>query len=310
MSTIVIAGGTGLLGKRLSVLLKEKGHEVLHLSRRANPKAAFPTLTWDPEKGVIDESAVKRADVVINLAGAGIADRRWTTARKQLIIDSRVQSAYTLLKALKNAGKAEVYLSAAAVGYYGDSGDQIMDETAPPGKGFLPESCMAWEKAIQGVATSGIRTVGFRIGIVLSTEGGALRKMLLPLKFGINTYFGNGSQWFSWIHIDDLCHLFIAAIENREMKGIYNAVAPNPVTNYQFSKVLAKAWKRPSLLLPAPAFILRLAMGEMADVVLTGQRVSAKKAIGAGFVFQFPELEAALGDVLKRNPTTASSALP
>jgi len=300
MSTIVIAGGTGLLGNRLSVLLKERGHEVLHLSRHADPKAAFQTLTWDPAKGVIDESAIARADAVINLAGAGIADARWTTARKQLIIDSRVQSAYTLLKALKHVGKAEVYLSAAAVGYYGDSGDQLVDETAPPGKGFLPESCVAWEKAIQGVAASGLRTVGFRIGIVLSAQGGALEKMLLPLKFGVNTYFGNGSQWYSWIHIDDVCGLFMSAIENKAMKGIYNAVAPNPVTNHQFATTLGKAWGGPSLLLPAPTFALRLAMGEMADVVLTGQRVSAKKALATGFAFQFPELEVALTDVLKR----------
>lgn len=300
MSTILIAGGSGLVGKRLSTLLKDQGHEVLHLSRHADPKAAFPTSAWDPAKGRIDESVVARADVVINLAGAGIADARWTAARKQLIMDSRVQSAYTLLKALKNTGKATVYLSAAAVGYYGDSGDQVMEETAPPGQGFLPESCTVWEKAIQGIAASGIRTVGLRIGIVLSVQGGALEKMLLPLRFGVNTYFGNGSQWYSWIHIDDVCRLFIHAMENAKMNGIYNAVAPNPATNLQFAKTLGKAWAGPSLLLPAPAFALRLAMGEMADVVLTGQRVSAKKTLATGFAFQFPELEGALVDVLKR----------
>lgn len=300
MSTILIAGGSGLVGKRLSTLLKDQGHEVLHLSRHADPKAAFPTSAWDPAKGRIDESVVARADVVINLAGAGIADARWTAARKQLIMDSRVQSAYTLLKALKNTDKATVYLSAAAVGYYGNSGDQVMEETAPPGQGFLPESCTVWEKAIQGIAASGIRTVGLRIGIVLSVQGGALEKMLLPLRFGVNTYFGNGSQWYSWIHIDDVCRLFIHAMENAEMNGIYNAVAPNPATNLQFAKTLGKAWAGPSLLLPAPAFALRLAMGEMADVVLTGQRVSAKKTLATGFAFQFPELEGALVDVLKR----------
>ncbi len=181
MSTIPQPEEPGSLGKRLSVLLKVQGHEVLHLSRHADLKAAFQTLTPDPAKGASpDESAAARADAVINLAGAGIADARWTTARKQLIIDSRVQSAYTLLKAMKNVGKAEVYLSAAAVGYYGDSGDQLVDETAPPGTGFLPESCVAWEKAIQGVATSGIRTVGFRIGIVLFAQGGALKKCCCP----------------------------------------------------------------------------------------------------------------------------------
>ncbi len=300
MSTILIAGGTGLVGKRLSVLLKEKGHDVLHLSRRPDPKAAFPTFQWNPAAGLIDQSAVERADYVINLAGAGIADSRWTEARKQLIIDSRVQSAYTLLKAMKSVGKAKAYLSAAAVGYYGDTGEKLVDETSGPGKGFLAESCVEWEKAIQGVAASGIRTVGLRIGIVLSARGGALQKMLLPLRFGVNTYFGSGSQWYSWIHIDDVCRLFIAAIENEEMKGIFNAVAPNPVTNLQLAKTLGKVWKGPSLLAPVPAIALRLAMGEMADVVLAGSRVSSAKTAASGFVYAFPDLEGALTDVLSR----------
>ncbi|NUN99906.1 MAG: TIGR01777 family protein [Saprospiraceae bacterium] len=300
MSTILIAGGSGLVGNRLSVLLKAQGHKVLHLSRRANPGAAFPTYAWDPAKGTIDENVVAQADVVINLAGTGIAGARWTTARKQLIIDSRVQSAYTLLKAMKRTGRTSTYLSAAAVGYYGNSGDRPVEETTPPGKGFLAESCVEWEKAIHAVAAAGIRTAGFRIGIVLSSRGGALEKMLLSLRFGINTYFGNGSQWYSWIHLDDVCRLFMHAVDNPEMKGIYNAVAPNPVTNLQFAKALGKTWKGPSLLLPVPAIALRLVLGEMADVVLTGQRVSSKKASDTGFVFQFPDLEAALADVIKR----------
>jgi len=302
MPTILIAGGTGLVGKRLSTLLKERQYEVLHLSRRSNPKAVFPTYCWDPATGFIEPEAVKRADYIINLAGAGIADARWTAARKRLIIESRVQSAELLQTALQSpSAKARAYISAAAIGYYGNSGDQLVDETSPAGEGFLAESCTAWEDSIQKVATAtGLRTVGLRIGIVLSTQGGALEKMLIPLRFGLNTYFGNGRQWYSWVHIDDVCRLFIAAIENAQMAGMYNAVAPNPVSNYQLSVALGKAWARPAVLLPAPAFALRLAMGEMAEVVLNSNCVSADKALATGFEFQHPHLDEALSDVLRR----------
>lgn len=301
MATILIAGGTGLIGKRLSVLLSEQGHTVHHLSRTRNLQARFPAYQWDLNRGVIDEEAILSADYVINLAGAGIADKRWTEARKQLIISSRVKSAALLLQKFEELDhRPRAYISSAAIGYYGDRGDKWLTETASPGEGFLSESCVAWEEAIQTVAASGIRTVGLRIGIVLSTQGGAMEKMMLPLKLSAGTYFGDGRQYYSWIHIDDLCRMFIWAVENDQAQGFYNAVAPQPVINKSLTKALADAMNKPALLVPAPAFAMRMAMGEMADVVLASARVSAEKVLDAGFTFQFADLEAALKDLLER----------
>lgn len=301
MPTILIAGGSGLIGSRLSHLLREQGHEVLHLSRRARPDAAFRSYRWSPAASSIDDEAVLRADYVINLAGAGIADKPWTAARKQLIIDSRVDSARTLSAAFERLQHyPKAYISGAAVGYYGDRGDEWMDENSAPGEGFLPESCMAWEKAIGEAGRPGLRKVAIRIGIVLSTQGGAMEKILLPFRFRVGTYFGDGSQWYSWIHIDDLCRIFIKAVEDDSMQGTYNGVAPNPATNKELTEAIKEALGNSGLLAPVPAFALRLAMGEMADVVLDSTRVRSGKIEAAGFQFSFPTLEKALPDLLRR----------
>lgn len=301
MASILLAGGTGLIGSRLRQLLQQQGHEVSLLSRRASRSGPVPVYEWDPARGVIDHEAVRRADVVINLAGAGIADARWTDARKREIIDSRVNSARLLSESFRHTGHTpQCYLSGAAIGYYGDRNDTILEENAAPGRGFLAESCIEWEKAVQEIANAGIRAVAFRIGIVLSTEGGALEKMLLPARLGAGTYFGDGSQWYSWIHIDDVCRLFLYAIEHPDMAGTYNAVAPNPTPNKAFAAALMRAMNRPQILVPAPAFALRFAMGEMADVVLNSTRVSSKKTEQTGFRFDFPELEPAILDLLVR----------
>ncbi|MEO1260501.1 MAG: TIGR01777 family oxidoreductase [Bacteroidota bacterium] len=302
MSNILIAGGTGLLGSRLSQLLKDKGHEVFHISRKENLRAEFPAYRWDLNEGHIDETALAKADYIINLAGAGVADARWTAARKKLIISSRVESARLLKSAIvdkKTAAKA--YLSASAIGYYGNRGGQLLKESDPPGdEGFLPESVVAWEKAIKEVAQTGIRTVGFRIGIILSTKGGALEKMLLPFKFFNGTYFGDGSMYYSWIHIDDMARMFMEAIENESLDGFYNGVAPHPATNKEIIVACKKALRKPAIILPAPAIALRTAMGEMADMILDSARVSSEKIEKAGFKFAFPELLPALKDLLKR----------
>ena len=304
MSTILIGGGSGLVGKRLSQLLIAKGHKVLHLSRHRNLNAAIPTYQWDINTRTIDEEAVERADFVINLAGAGIADKRWTAARKELIIESRVKTTALLRDSIAKLAKPpKAFLSAAAVGYYGDRGAEWVDENSGPGDdaSFLVESCLAWEKAIKTVADTGIRTVSYRIGVVISTKGGALPKMMFPAKIGLSSVIGSGEQYMSWIHIDDLCQMFIKGIEDENMKGVFNAVAPHPATNRVFTKTLANVLNRPAMMLPAPTPILRLAMGEMADVVLTGNRVSAEKIIKSGFVFQFPELAAAFQDAIERD---------
>lgn len=301
MASVLIAGGSGLIGRRLSVLLSEKGHAVSLLGRKADNSGKWRKYGWNPSRGEIDLEAVKQADIVINLAGAGIADARWTAARKREIIDSRVQSTQLLLDGFKRAGHTpQCYLSGAAIGYYGHRGDELLTENDLPGTGFLAESCMAWEKAIREVADSGLRTVAFRIGIVLSTRGGALEKMILPAKMGVGTYFGAGNQWYSWIHIDDVCRMFIHAIENQGMEGIYNAASPVPATNKELAAALMRAMNRPQILLSAPGFALELAMGEMASVVLNSTRVDASKISATGFSFQYPELEAALLDLLTR----------
>lgn len=301
MKTVLIAGGTGLIGQRLSQILREQGYDVLHLSRAAKPDAEFPAFAWDLEKNTIDENAVQRADVVINLAGAGIADGRWTEKRKQVIIESRVKSANLLLQTFQKLNKKpQAYLSSAAIGYYGNRGDEMMTEDANPGKGFLTESCLEWEKSIEAVAATGIRTVGLRIGVVLSKKGGALEKMLIPLNFFVSTYFGNGQQWYSWVHIDDVCRMFLFAIEKEQLNGFYNAVAPNPARNKEFAKKLGQASGRPALVLPVPAFLLRLIFGEMADTILFSTRVSSQKAERTGFEFRYPHLVEALKDILKR----------
>ncbi|MEZ5039842.1 MAG: TIGR01777 family oxidoreductase [Saprospiraceae bacterium] len=302
MTNVLIAGGTGLIGNRLSQLLTDKGYRVLHLSRNPKSNSTYPTYYWDPAKGQIDEAAILQADYIINLAGAGIADAPWTAARKKLIIDSRVQGNELLLSIFKTLGhQPKAFLSGAAIGYYGDRGEQLLTEEDGPGEGFLSESCIQWEESIKQIMHTGIRTVAIRIGLVLSTQGGALAKMLLPLYGLTSTYFGNGQQWYSWIHIDDLCRLFIFALEKENISGIYNGVAPNPVRNKTLAKQLPKAKGVPALVVSAPAFVLRTLMGEMASAVLTGTKVSAQKIMEAGFVFAHPQSEEALQHLLQQD---------
>jgi len=301
MYTILIAGGTGLIGSHLSEMLTQQGHTVHLLSRTADADAKYKTFVWDVMKGEMDEAALASADFVINFAGAGIADKRWTDNRKKLIIESRVKGNELLAKLLPKYQNVKAYISASAIGYYGDRGTEPLSESAAPGKdGFLSESVVAWEKSIDEVAATGLRTVKIRIGIVLSTKGGALEKLLLPFNFWLGVYFGNGEQIYSWVHIEDLCRMFIAAIENESMEGVYNGVAPHPVTNKKFTEITAKALDKSALLVPSPSFAMRIAMGEMADVVLSGSNVLSEKIKGEGFNFEHPELKPALENILAR----------
>ncbi|MEO1517290.1 MAG: TIGR01777 family oxidoreductase [Bacteroidota bacterium] len=301
MPTVLIAGGSGLVGSRLSQLLTDKGYTVIHLSRKARPNATYQTFRWDLRENFIAPEAIQRADYVVSLAGAGIADQRWSAARKKLIIDSRVRSNLLLKNAFEQAGKVpKAYVAASAIGYYGDRGEELMDEKSDPGKGFLPESCIAWENALHAVADSDWRTVILRIGIVLSTQGGALEKMILPMRFGTGPYFGDGQQFYSWIHIDDLCRMFLQGLEKEQMNGTYNAVSPYPISNKQLTYELGRAMDKKALYFSTPSFALRLAMGEMADVVLISTRVSSRKIESTGFEFQFPAIQPALKDVLER----------
>lgn len=298
MGHILIAGGTGLVGSRLVTMLAEKGYETALLSRYTT-SSVIKSFRWDPARGVIDQAAVEGATAVINLAGAGIADGLWTSARKRLIIESRTQSTALLRKAIAStSNKVETYLSSSAIGYYGNAGDALLEETAPAGKGFLAESTREWENAFHEIESLNIRAAAFRIGIVLSPEGGALGKILLPFKARIGSYFGDGRQWYSWIHIDDVCRMFIHALENPDMRGIYNAVAPAPVTNKELVETIGKVMGGPNLIAPVPVFLLRTGMGEMADVILNSNKVSSRKIEATGFSFRFPQLKPALENLL------------
>lgn len=299
MPHILIAGGTGLIGSRLVALLQEADYNVAVLSRRASSSGGIKTYQWDPAQGTIDREAIEQADAVINLAGAGIADRPWTPGRKRLIMESRTQSTALLRQTiLSTSNEVRTYLSASAIGYYGDAGDTWLEESAPAGKGFLAESTRAWEEAFHEVEKLNIRAVAFRIGIVLTPVGGALGKILLPFQARVGGYFGSGKQWYSWIHMEDVCRLFLHALENPDMRGIYNGVAPNPVSNKELVETIGNVKGGPNLIAPVPAFLLRTAMGEMADVILNSSRVSAKKTEATGFTYLFPELKPALEDLL------------
>ncbi len=300
MHTVLIAGGTGLIGQRLSQLLKEKGYKVIHLSRNENLDAEFPAYQWDLEKKTLDERAIEQADYVINLAGAGIADKPWSDKRKELIISSRTETT-RLLKTYLEKQPAKAYLAASAIGFYGDRDDELLTETSPAGEsGFLAESTKLWEEAIHDVEKTGVRTVLFRIGLVLSSKGGALPQLIMPLNFRVGGYFGNGKQWYSWIHIDDLCRMFIYGLENEQIQGTFNAVAPNPETNKEFIRKTSEGMGKPAWLMPVPVFGIRLVFGEMADAVLTSSKVSSNKIVEAGFNFKFEGLEEAVEDVLSR----------
>jgi uncharacterized protein len=296
--TVLIAGASGLVGTRLTALLKEKGYNITSLSRKEDLSKGI--YGWNPEAGTINDVAVKQADIVINLAGTGIADARWTEIRKKSIIDSRVQGAAVLKAAFLRTGKSpECYLSASASGFYGNSGEREMIETdAPTDETFKVQTCVLWEKAAQEIANIGIRTVIIRIGIVLATEGGALKEIIKPMRFGLGAYFADGKAWYAWIHRDDLCRMFIWAIENQEISGIYNGATPNNVRNIELVKATSKAMNQRAIFVPAPAFVLRIVFGEMADVILDSTKMSVNKIEKTGFKWLFPKLENALKDLL------------
>jgi hypothetical protein len=299
MRTIIIAGGTGLIGTRLSEILTQKGHTVRILTRSPRKEGQYH---WNPDQGTMDETALQGAHAIINLAGSGIADQRWTNDRKRNLVDSRVKSIQTLHTALeKSAHPLPVFVSASAIGIYGNSGEEWQTETTPidqsADRSFMITCCDAWEKAADSVSALGIRTVKIRIGVVLAKNGGALHEIAKPLQFGLGTYFSDGKAWYSWIHLDDICNLMIWAVENEQVNGVYNGVAPAPERNYELTKDTAKAMGGPAVFLPAPAFALRLVLGEMSAVVLNSNRVSAEKVLKSGFVFQYPTLDKALAQI-------------
>jgi uncharacterized protein (TIGR01777 family) len=320
MPAVLITGGTGLIGKALSKALVDIGYEVIILSRNLkNTKDAFPEktvgestgilssaprlsyATWNIEEQTIDKDAIARADFIVHLAGANLAAKRWTSKRKKEIVESRTRSSELLVKALnENTNQVKAVISASAIGWYGsdsnspENGDAFT-ESDPPGDDFLAITCQQWESSIEPVTALGKRLVKLRTGIVLSNDGGALKEFKKPLRFGFATILGNGKQVMSWIHVGDLVRMYILAIESERLHGVYNAVAPHPVSNKKFILQLARS-VRGKFYVPlyVPKFVLKAVLGEMSIEVLKSANVSNKKIDSTGFRFLYPSVTAAL----------------
>ncbi len=297
---ILLTGGSGLIGRQLTRLLLNKGYTVSHLSRRPGNNPQVKTFVWDIDNGIIDKSCIAGVDIVIHLAGAGIADKRWSDKRKKELVESRTRSIrliYNLLK--ENRHQVKKVISASATGYYSNRGDELMTEDSLPAHDFLGECCLAWEKAVDEGKNLGLKILKFRTGVVLASEGGALPQLALPIKFAVGSPLGSGKQWIPWIHHQDVTDMYLAGVESEDMAGVYNMVAPHPVTNAALTKAVAKKLKRPVWLPKVPALLLKLLFGEMAVVVLGSTRVSAGKIENAGFKFKYPFIEDALNKIYK-----------
>lgn len=318
MKTVLITGGTGLVGKALTRFLQKKGYKVIVLSRShstSGSQSAYSTTIennieyalWNPEKTQIDLTALQKADYIIHLAGAGVVDKKWTEKYKKTIRSSRTESSKILIDSLKkHLNKVKAIISASAIGWYGDEShipypENSFTETDKPDKGFLGETCRLWEESIQPATSLSIRLVKLRTGIVLSTDGGALPEFAKSLKFGIASILGTGKQMISWIHIDDLCRIFIAAIENENYTGVYNAVSPQPVSNRYLILQLAKKI-RGRFFIPVhiPAFFIKLLLGERSIEVLKSTPVSSEKIQKTGFTFLYPSVESAFNELYSK----------
>jgi uncharacterized protein (TIGR01777 family) len=295
---ILLTGGTGLVGSALTEALLEKGYTVSHLSRKPGKNPRVKTFLWDVDKKQIDPLCVEGVDTIVHLAGAGVAEKRWTKKRKKEIVASRVES-IGLIYQLLNDGprKVKTIISASGTGYYGDRLDELLTEDSAPAHDFLAHCCIKWERAVDEGKALGLRIVELRTGVILDKRGGALPQLAKPVKFGIGSPLGSGKQWIPWIHHEDVISIYLRAIEHDDMEGVYNMVAPNPVTNKQLTKAVAKQLHRPLWFPNVPAFALKLLLGEMSVVVLGSTKVSAQKIEKAGFDFKFTTVEEALKNI-------------
>jgi uncharacterized protein len=299
---IAIAGATGFVGSRLVEQLQAQGHQIVILTRSpqqaSNRFGTAEIVGYNPLTSGEWQSSIDGCDAVINLAGEPIAEKRWTPAQKRVMLESRQIGTEKIVEAIEKAtSKPPVLINASAIGYYGTSETSKFDETSPAGSDFLAEVCTKWETAAQTASASGTRVVILRLGIVLGQNGGALGKMLAPFSAFVGGPIGSGKQWFSWIHRDDVVKLIIAAITDPNMRGVYNATAPNPVTMTDFAQTLGTVMNRPSWL-PVPNFALEALLGEGAIVVLQGQQVTPTNTLAQGFEFQYPTLKPALAEIL------------
>ncbi|HXZ30889.1 MAG TPA: TIGR01777 family oxidoreductase [Terriglobales bacterium] len=293
---ILISGGSGLIGSALCPLLAANGYQITRLVRRRSSEEGG--ISWDAEKPLAPGS-VSGFDAVIHLAGETIVGR-WTKEKKTAIRNSRVLGTKNLAEAVSRAPqRPQVFISASAIGYYGDRGEEVLREGSPSGTGFLPEVCREWEAATKPAADAGIRTLQMRFGVVLSAAGGALAKMLTPFRLGLGGRIGNGRQWWSWVDLQDVVGAILYVIKNSSLCGPVNVVSPNPVTNAEFTKTLASVLSRPAIF-PIPAFAARIAFGEMADeLFMASQRVEPARLLASGYVFQQIDLEGCLRNILR-----------
>lgn len=291
MATILITGGTGLIGKKLTKVLQKNKHTVTILSRKKTKKTNY--FLWNIEKQFIEEKAITSAHYIIHLAGDNIGSKRWTKRRKQEIINSRIKSTTLLYQKVKELNpNLKAFISASGIGYYGAiTSEKIFTEKDKPHNDFLSKTCKLWENASTPFKNLKIRTVIFRTGVVYSKNGGAFSKILLPIKKGFGAVLGNGKQYMPWIHINDLCNIYLLAIENPKLKGVYNAVAPEHITNKELTKTIARKAKKHIWLPNIPTLVLKMILGKMSDLVLYGSRISSVKIQKTGFTFQFKHIK-------------------
>lgn len=305
MKTILITGGTGMVGQTLANLFIEKGYEVIILTRteKKSSRLHLSYAKWDVERQQIDANAIKSADIIVHLAGENVAAKRWSKQRKKEILDSRVQSGNLIVKALKeNTHHVKTIIAASAIGYYGPDTERSIEqgfrEEDTADDAYLGETSRLWEESMHPVKAMGIRLVTLRIGIVLNKRGGALAEFIKPAQFGIATIFGTGKQMVSWIHHMDLCKLIQFAIETETVSGVYNAVAPEPVTNKTLITSIAQKMRGFYIPIPVPAIVLKTILGEMSIEILKSAKVSSNKIQSEGFKFEYPTLEKALEELL------------
>jgi uncharacterized protein (TIGR01777 family) len=296
---ILIGGSHGLVGTALIKSLEAEGHEIFRLVRHA--PTSKTEVEWSPDRYSIALARIEGFDAVVNLAGESIAEGRWTDEKKRRIRESRVKGTKLLGDALADLTvPPKTFVCASAIGYYGNRGDELLTEASAPGDDFLAKVCAEWEQATALAAEKGIRVVNARFGVILDNNGGALKKMLPPFRMGVGGRIGRGKQWMSWIALDDVIGGIKFALANESVRGPVNFVAPNPVTNAEFTKTLGKVLSRPTIF-PIPAFAINLMFGEMGEALLLGsQRVAPARLVGGGFGFSYPQLEAALGHILTK----------
>ncbi|NQX40460.1 TIGR01777 family protein [Pedobacter steynii] len=295
---ILMTGATGMIGRKLIGALQEKGHTVAVLSRKPVAIENVKVFLWNVYEQEIDPACLEGVNTIIHLAGENVAGKKWSPARKKKLIDSRVLSAKLLYQLIKEQQTdIQAFISASAVGYYGDRGDQILTEESSAGTGFLAECCRQWEAAVDEGAALGLRIVKCRIGFVLARNEGALPALDKPIRFFVGAGLGSGKQWVPWIHVDDVVEAFLSAVENDQWTGPYNICAPFPVSNLNLSKAIAKKLHRPVWPINVPEGVLKLILGEMSSVALISNNTSAQKILDTGFKFKFLQLENALTDI-------------